>query len=413
MSKLDFTKEYFTMKESDVVEYAKNVLRFFNEDAVLTCKEIGDGNLNYVFRVIDEKDNKSIIIKQAGPVARISDEFKVSPDRNRIESAILKLQHSLAKGLVPEVYHYDPIMNCCVMEDLSDHTILRTALLQHKKFPMLVDHITTYMVNTLLLTSDVAMCHKEKKALVKSFINPELCEISEDLVYTEPFFNCKRNDIFEPTKAVAQELLWNDKKFILETAKLKFEFMTNSQCLIHGDLHSGSIFVKENSTKVIDPEFAFYGPAGYDVGNVVAHFIFALANAEATMEEGAEKDSYIAWVKESILNTVNMFKEKFNKAYDENVTERVAKYEGFKEYYLNNILRDTAAVAGLELCRRILGIAHVKDITTIEDVQKRAVAEKFCLTFGKEVVINRENMIDGKSYLELIEHCKKLGGTLC
>ena len=407
MSNLDFTKEYFTMKENDAIEYAKTVLNFFDKDAVLTCKEIGDGNLNYVFRVVDEKNNKSAIIKQAGPVARISDEFKLSPDRNRIESEILKLQYSLAPGLVPEVYKYDSVMNCCVMEDLSDHVILRTALLNHRKFPMLADHITTYMVNTLLLTTDVVMGHKEKKELVKSFINPELCEISEDLVYTEPFFNCERNDIFEATKPLAEELLWKDNKFLLETAKLKFEFMSNAQSLIHGDLHSGSIFVKEDSTKVIDPEFAFYGPAGYDIGNVVAHFIFAMVNGEATMEEGAEKESYLAWVKESINNTVDMFKDKFLKVWAEKATERVAKYEGFAEYYLNTVLRDTAAVAGLELCRRILGIAHVKDVTTIKDAEKRAAAEKFCLVYGKELVMNREAMLDGKSYLDLIEKCKR------
>lgn len=407
MPNLDFTKEYFTMKESDAIEYAKTVLNFFDEDAVLTCKEIGDDNLNYVFRVVDEKNNKSVIIKQAGPVARISDDFKLSPDRNRIESEILKLQYSLASGLVPQVYKYDSVMNCCTMEDLSDHVILRTALLNHNKFPMLADHITTYMVNTLLLTTDVVMGHKEKKELVKSFINPELCEITEDLVYTEPFFNCERNDIFEPTKPLAEELLWKDNKFLLETAKLKFEFMSNAQSLIHGDLHSGSIFVKEDSTKVIDPEFAFYGPAGYDVGNVVAHFIFAMVNAEATMEEGAEKENYLAWVKESIKNTIDMFKDKFFKLWSEKATERVAKYEGFDEYYLNNILRDTAAVAGLELCRRILGIAHVKDVTTIEDTEKRASAEKFCLVYGKELVMNREAMLDGKSYLDLIEKCKR------
>lgn len=407
MSNLNFTKEYFTMKENDAIEYAKTVLNFFDKDAALTCKEIGDGNLNYVFRVVDEKNNKSVIIKQAGPVARISDEFKLSPDRNRIESEILKLQYSLAPGLVPEVYKYDSVMNCCVMEDLSDHVILRTALLKHNKFPMLADHITTYMVNTLLLTTDVVMGHKEKKELVKSFINPELCEISEDLVYTEPFFNCERNDIFEATKPLAEELLWKNNKFLLETAKLKFEFMSNAQSLIHGDLHSGSIFVKEDSTKVIDPEFAFYGPAGYDIGNVVAHFIFAMVNGEATMEEGAEKESYLAWVKESIKNTIDMFKDKFLKVWAEKATERVAKYEGFAEYYLNTVLRDTAAVAGLELCRRILGIAHVKDITTIGDAGKRAAAEKFCLVYGKELVMNREAMLDGKSYLDLIEKCKR------
>lgn len=406
MSKIDFTKEYFTMKESDVIEYVKSVLKFFDTDAELICKEIGDGNLNYVFRVVDEKNNKSVIIKQAGPVARISDEFKLSTDRNRIESEILKLQGALAPGLVPEVYYYDPVMNCCCMEDLSDHTILRTALLEHKKFPMLADHITTYMVKALLLTSDVVMEHKEKKEFVKSYINPELCEITEDLVYTEPYYNCERNDVFEGTKTFVKEFLWDDKVFVLETAKLKFEFMTNAQSLLHGDLHSGSLFVKEDSTKVIDPEFAFYGPAGYDIGNVIAHLIFALANAEATMTGGEEKESYVAWVKKSIYDVINMFKEKFNKIWDERVSERVAKYEGFKEFYLNGILRDTAGIAGLELCRRIIGLAHVKDITSIEDKEKRTAAEKFCLTLGKVLIMKRVNFTEGKDYLHLIESCK-------
>lgn len=403
MSKVDFSREYFSMKEEDAIEYAKTVLKFFSEDAVLTCKEIGDGNLNYVFRVVEESTGKSVIIKQAGPEARISSDIKLSTDRNRIESEILKLQYEFAQGLVPEVYKYDPIMNCCSMEDLSDHVILRTALIQHKKFPLLADHITTFMVNTLLLTTDVVMEHKEKKAAVKSFINPELCEISEGWVYTFPFFDNEMADVFDGVKDFVKTEIWGDKKFLLETAKLKFEFMSNAQSLIHGDLHSGSIFVKEDSTKVIDPEFAFYGPAGYDIGNVIAHLIFALANAEATMAEDDEKDSYIAWVKESIVNVVDMFKEKFNTLWDEKVTERVAKYEGFKEYYLNSILRDTAAVCGLELCRRILGLAHVKDITTIEDTVERATAEKLCLTVGKALVMERENFLDGKKYLELIE----------
>ena len=37
--------------------------------------------------------------------------------------------------------------------------------------------------------------------------------------------------------------------------------------LIHGDLHTGSIFINEESTKVFDPEFCFYGPMGYVKGN--------------------------------------------------------------------------------------------------------------------------------------------------
>ncbi|MBU9714214.1 S-methyl-5-thioribose kinase [Evansella tamaricis] len=399
---LDFTKEYFKMVEKDVIVYAKTRLDFFDEDVELSCEEIGDGNLNYVFRLVDSKSGKSLIVKQAGPVARISDEFKVSPDRNRIESEILSLQHKLAPGFVPKMYHYDPIMNCCAMEDLSDHEIMRTALIKHKTFPLFADHITTFMVNTLLHTSDVVTEHKEKKELVKSFTNPELCEITEDLVYTEPFFDCERNDIFEGSREFIKEHIWNDEKLALETAKLKFEFMTHSQSLLHGDLHTGSIFIKEDSTKVIDPEFAFYGPAGYDVGNVVANLIFAYVNGKFTIEDDGERDKFLQYMEKTIREVIDLFTEKFLYGWDEHATERVATYPGFKEYYLDGLLRDTVAVTGLELCRRTIGIAGVKDIQVIKNEKDRVAAEKIVLSAGKTFILERDTIRTGDDFVKVV-----------
>lgn len=399
----DFTKGYFKMEEDDVIEYCKHKLDVFEEDAELTCKEIGDGNLNYVFRVVDEKHGKSIILKQAGPVARISSDIKVSPDRNRIESEALATHGKFAEGFVPKMYKYDPIMNCFAMEDLSDHEIMRSALMEYKKFPKFADHISTYMANTLLLTSDVVMEHKEKKELVKRFINPELCEITEDLVYTEPFYDCDRNKVFPGTREFIEENIWNDNKLKLETAKLKFEFMTNAQSLIHGDLHTGSIFIKEDSTKVIDPEFAFYGPAGYDVGNVIANLIFSQAHAKYTLDDEEKREDFMTYIEDTIRDTVDLFKDKFWKLWDEKVTERVAKYEGMKEYYLDGILRDSSAVAGLELTRRIIGMAQVQDITSIEDPEKRAAAEKACLSIAKKFILDRDEHKTGEDFVKVIK----------
>jgi 5-methylthioribose kinase len=395
--------KYFTMSEADAIEYAKEKLNIFDVGEELTCKEIGDGNLNYIFKVDSLNSEKSVIIKQSGPVARISDEFKLSPDRNRIEYEILKFQSKLAPGLVPEVYSYDPIMNCTAMEDLSDHVIMRTEMINHRQFKKFADDISTFMVNTLLLTSDVCMEHKAKKELVKNFINPELCEISEDLVYTEPFSDINdRNDVFEPNAEWVKENLYSDEALRLETAKLKFEFMNNAQSLIHGDLHTGSIFIKEDSTKIIDPEFAFYGPMGYDIGNVIANLMFALANADALGDSNQKK-----WLEETIVDVIDLFKEKFLKAWDEKATEYTAKYKGFKEYYLETVLRDTAAVTGLEGIRRIVGIAHVKDITIIEDQEKRARAERLCMLSGKSFIMKRDEMKTGKDFLEVIKEAEK------
>ncbi|AXI38413.1 MAG: S-methyl-5-thioribose kinase [Bacillaceae bacterium] len=397
----DFTT-YFTMTEQDVIEYVQKKLDIFEQNAELECREIGDGNLNYVFRVVDQNSGQSVIIKQAGPVARISDAFKVSPDRNRIESEALKLQGELAPGFVPKVYSYDPIMNCCVMDDLSDHEIMRTALLKHKKFPLFADHITTFLVNTLLLTSDAVIDHKEKKALVQKFTNPELCEITEDLVYTEPFYDCEQNDVFPETREFIREEIWNDSKLALETAKLKFDFMTKAQSLLHGDLHTGSIFIKEDSTKIIDPEFAFYGPAGFDIGNVIANLIFAYVNASFTIEDQETKEDYLQYIQQTISDVIELFTKKFLHAWDENIKERTASAPSFKEWYLNSILEDASAAAGLELCRRIIGIAHVKDITSIENKESRALAEKICLTAGKTFILERANIRTGDDFVNVL-----------
>jgi len=394
---------YFLMNEAEAAEYVRTRFPFFDKDAELEHSEIGDGNLNYIFRIADRKTGRSVVVKQSGDTARISDQFKVSMDRNRIEYEILKVENELAPGLVPKIYHYDPVMNCCVMEDLSDHTIMRDALLQRKTFPRFADDITTFMVNTLLDTTDVVMDHKEKKARVAKFINPDPCGITEDLVYTEPFNDVNnRNDVFPPNRAFVEKELYADKNLLLETAKLKFDFFCKAQSLIHGDMHTGSVFIKEDSTKVIDGEFAFYGPAGYDLGNVVANLIFAWANADTTMTHPEHRKQFTGWLEETIRDVMRLFVEKWKKRWEEKVSEVTARYDGFAEWYLSDVLADTAGVAGLELCRRTVGIAHVKDLTSIENEEQRTRAERLCLAAAKRYILKRDSVRTGEDYLAIL-----------
>ena len=401
MSKYD---TYFLMKETDVPDYVQT--RYpghFAPDAALTVHEIGDGNLNYVFRVAEEATGKSVIVKQAGEALRISAEMHVSTDRNRIESEILQLQDKYAPGSVPKIYGYDTVMCACCMEDLSDHELMRYALMQHKTFPRFADDISTYMVNTLLKTTDVAMEHKEKKALVKSFINPELCEITEDLVLMEPYNDINhRNLVFPANAEFVKRELYDDAALHLAVARLKFEFMNNAQALIHGDLHTGSIFVKQDSTRVFDPEFAFYGPMGYDIGNVVANLIFAWDNGCAA---GAE--AFCRWALDAIRDTIDLFREKFVKCFDECVTEPMAKVPGFREFYLDSILSDTAGYAGTELHRRTVGMAQVKDVTTIADPEKRAHAERVNIICGKDYILNRTEFKTGADFVNAVLRADK------
>ena len=395
---------YFLMKEADIAEYVREKIDFFQPDAKLKCKEIGDGNLNYVFRLWDTKSGESIIVKQAGETTRISAEMKLSTDRGRIEADILQLQGEYAKGLVPEVYLYDQVMCAMIMQDMVGHTMMRTGLMNHEMYPRFAEDISTFLVNSLLSTSNLIMDPKEKKERVKQFINPDLCEISEELVYTEPFTNHNhRNNVFPPNAEFVKKELYEDEKLQLEAAKSKIAFLNNAQSLIHGDLHTGSIFVNQEHTYVFDPEFAFYGPMGYDIGNVIANMFFAWCNGDATIEDCEEKKVFCEWVLQTIEDIVDLFIAKYKIIFKEKVTERMAAVNGFAEWYLQNILCDTASIAGFESIRRTVGMANVKDITSIKEEEKRARAEKIIITLAKDYIMNKEKFVNGAAYRKAIE----------
>lgn len=379
---------HFKMEEADAIAYAVEK-GFFSEADELVCREIGDGNINYVFRVQNETTGKSIIIKHADIRIRSSQSL-ADTDHNRIEAEILKLEGELAPGLVPEVYLYDAVMCCMVMEDLKEYQNMRYEMIAHHIYPTFAEDISTFMAQTLMLTTDSVMEAQEKKELVKNFINPALCQITEDLVYTDPYTDCRGKNRLNPdNREFFERELYEDRALRLEAAKLKEAFKSNAQSLIHGDLHTGSIFVKEGATMVLDPEFAFYGPAGYDAGNVVANLIFAWANAEVTMEPGAEQAEFQGWLEKTITEVVDLFAIKSLKILKEHAADVMAQTEGFAEWFIDGILSDTAGIAGLELNRRIVGSAKVKDIAGIEDAEKRAYAERICVLAAKRFIMER------------------------
>jgi len=393
--------KHFRMNEDDAIQYAKEKLTIFGRDAELKCEEIGDGNINYVFRVWEPATGRSVIIKHADVASRSNREL--STDRNRIEAEALRIEWDLAPCMVPKVYSYDPVMCCLAMEDISDHVNMRYALVEHRTFPKFSEHITDFMVNTLVKTSDVVMDPFARRELSTRFVNP-LCRITESLVYTDPYTDeSGRNVVFPPNREFVQEVLYDDVSLRLEAAKLKKDFLSNNQALIHGDLHTGSIFVTEDSTKVIDPEFAFFGPMGYDVGNVVSNLFFAWANGFVTIDNRAEREAFLGWVERTVVEVVDLFSAKFREAFRENVQDIMFRTGGFLDWYLAGILADTAGVAGLEMHRRTVGTAKVRDLTSIEDEDRRTLAERIVILSGKEFIIGRHNYLTGEDYVKTVK----------
>jgi len=386
------------MTEADAAEYAAQRLIRFAGAKRLEVKEIGDGNTNYIFRVVNPENGISAIIKHADLSTRSGTRI-LGFDRNRIEAELLKLEGEWAPGLVPLVYDYDPVMACLSMEDLSDHRILRYEFIDHKVFPRLAEDISDFIVKTTLPTLDMIMDPIKKKDMVKRYSNPPLCQITEQLVYSEPYTGKPdRIKVFPPNAEFMAKELFGDEELHLEVAKLKYAFMNDAQALIHGDLHSGSIFVTQDSTKMIDPEFAYFGPIGYDLGNFVGNLCFARANAQATMEKGPAQDDFIGWIDETIVSTVDLFMRKFLAQFKASVQDELGTTPGYAEWFLDRILADSAGVAGLEINRRIVGVAQVKDITGIADPQIRAGAERLLVRAAKKYIKGRAGHSRGEDF---------------
>lgn len=388
-------QEHFRMSVDDAITYTKD-FGIFPESAKLRGEEIGDGNINYIFRVIEDETGKSVVLKQADKFLRSSGR-PLDLDRNRIEAEILKLEGECAPEFVPKVYRYDDVMCVIVMEDISAYKNLRKELMAGKIFPKFADEISSFLVDTLLPTTDLVLDRAEKKDRVRAFVNKELCDISECLVFTEPYVNDRdRNIVIPENMEYVKKHLYDDVKLRAEAAKLKNNFMNNAQALIHGDLHSGSIFINEDGMKVIDPEFSFYGPMGYDIGNVIGNLFFSLSNRRHLMEEGEKKEEFIKWLSQTIRDIFDMFVIKFHKKYKEIVKDPMYTNEEFENWYLGQVLADSVGFAGLEIIRRVVGDSKVMEVTLIEDIEKRIAVERELIEIGIRFIKNRYEIKVGK-----------------
>ncbi|MBE4909510.1 S-methyl-5-thioribose kinase [Bacillus luteolus] len=373
---------YEPLTESTATSLATK-LGLFEQGAVLRSKEIGDGNLNLVFHIVDDKTNISIIIKQALPYAKVVGEsWPLTLKRATIESNALLTYYNLVPDLVPKVFYTDEVLAITVMEDLSHLEISRSGLIKGQNYPLLSEHIGRYLAHTLFYTSDFALNPQEKKKLAHRFSNPELCKITEDLVFTDPFFDIDTNN-FESELQADVEKLWNDSKLKLEVAKLKQKFLTQGDALLHGDLHTGSIFASDQETKVIDPEFAFYGPFGFDIGQFLANLVLNALSRETDKQEPLFTHIDKTWA---------VFVDTFSHLWEKDNVEAYAKIDGYLDSLLKQILEDTIGFAGCEIIRRTIGLAHVADLDQIEDYNAKILSKQQALQLGKELILSRSTI---------------------
>lgn len=388
------------MNTEDVKRYAVEVLRFWTDTKGLTAEEIGDGNINYVFRIRSEEDGRSLIVKQADSRIRTSGN-PLDIGRNRIEAALLKFEGELAPGYVPVVYYYDEIMAATSMEDVSAFKNLRKELMAGRVYGHLAENLSSFVADTLLPTTDLVIDAVDKKKRVSFFTNPQLCRITEDLVLTEPYYDYKGRNILTPgNEDFVKKELYDDGLLHAEVGMLREAFMNHAQALLHGDLHTGSVFANETGIRVLDPEFGFYGPIGYDIGNVIANLFFALAyhTFAVTGSDAAER------LNDTIEAFCDLTAVKLRKKYEEIVSFPFYREPAFEDRYLEGILSDTYGYAGTEIIRRTVGDSKVAELNTVTDPAVKIPMERALIRLGKQLIMRRGEIRCGAETTEMFRN---------
>ena len=382
--------------------------------------EIGDGNVNLIFRVTGTSGQ--VLVKQAVPYLRcVGESWPLSLRRNFFEFTALSEHAKVAPELLPKVFAFDDASAAMVMEFLGEHIILRKGVMQGIRYPRFAEHITDYMAKTLFFTSDLFLSAGEKKAKMKVFCdNVDLCKITEDLIFTDPYRVAEKNRWTSPGLDNLAREFAEDAELKVAISSLKAKFLTAGEALIHGDLHTGSIMVSQTETKVIDPEFAFYGPMGFDVGLLLANFFLGYFSQAGL---ATNPPDYEQWLLDQVAEIWTKFEQKFSALWDGELrgdylparllTPDTGRQvvEVVRRDYLARLFDDSLGFAATEMIRRILGLAHVADMDDIKDVEARARSEARALRAARELLVHHRKYTRIAEVLELMRRERATSAT--
>lgn len=335
--------------ENEIAHYiaTTSTLNAFFTKPPLHVKEIGDGNLNFIFRISDES-GASLILKYAAPFLRLlGEDFPLPQSRICVEMHTLSYFRSIAPQCFPHLYHLDEEAFCFVMEDLVGYKLLQTA-----QFDQFIPFSIYAKLGSFLATLYTKAPPKHE---TEYYENATLKRMSEEYIFIFPYIEKHPALIipsyFTPTPKSAL--------FLQNIDLLLKLFQTEKECLIHGDLHTGSIMMKHETIAIIDAEFSCFAPLGFDIGTLLAHILFG--------------------------EIYNCF-EKKTLQFQPVIRALWKAFEQKAGSVPEHILQQSIGFCGAELSRRLVVPAKAKPLEMIESLNAKRKAYALCEKLSIELV---------------------------
>lgn len=281
---------------------------------IFKVTKAGEGNMNVVLRVVT--NFRSFILKQSRPFVQKYQDIPAPLDRIKVEKKFYELITSPhLNAHIPKVLGFHAPTHTLILEDLGkceDMSRIYTT--------RTIDKRTLMKLVTILKTI-------HQTTAVEDFpSNIDMRKLNHQHIFILPFMEengFSLDSVQEGLQALSIPYK-KDAALKMEIEEIGKKYLAPGNTLLHGDYYPGSWMTKENNLYVIDPEFGFVGFAEFDLGVLCAHLILA-----------TDKASYLS---------------KVLSLYDGNINTKL-----------------TEQIAGIEIMRRLIGLAQLPLKRTLED----------------------------------------------
>ncbi|XP_071829972.1 methylthioribose kinase-like isoform X2 [Apostichopus japonicus] len=353
-------------------------LWFLQEDE-LEFTEVLGGNLNVVIRISSKYNlSKSVFLKYAPRYTKIfGPDMPLDTARNHFEYKALKKCHDICPEYVPQPFYCSQKESLLIMEDLVGYNDMGREVLNGVIEMGTIRDIADFTLKLHKNTHRRKLSREAFTDMINDFQNDGMVNLLDQFFFTKPW---QRDDPTNRSSAKVKglhPLIYENERLLQNVNELREKFLTQQDCLLHGDLHMSSIMTKGRHSKIIDAEFACIGPAGFDIGILLANYLFSYHADRCYPPEDVA-----GFHKTVILETIYDY---FN-----------GMSAFLEEIEFNALISETVGFCGCELIRRLIGIGYVLGF------EEKPRAEEACIHLGIKLITQYQEVTTTDALISIL-----------
>ncbi|MGA9173742.1 MAG: S-methyl-5-thioribose kinase, partial [Thermoactinomyces sp.] len=120
-------------------------------------------------------------------------------------------------------------------------------------------------------------------------------------------------------------------------------------------------------------------------------------------KEAGKRADYQSYLFGVIRDTWHHFAKQFSELWVTKGTETYTKVPGTLEFFLQQTWIDVVGFAGCEIIRRTIGLAHVADLDSIEDIAVQIQLKRNTLKLGSSLIKQRRQLTNVDLFIEALK----------